>query len=164
MPNSLKPSHLIGRGEFTGPVSGIYHVLTAHVDNIAAAALNQRPVVWRLPWEFIVLRFHARSVSDDVTTATVDLKHDPTDFTGTSLLTAQLDLLADFTKGVTAGDNSGDTTTLVGKTRIPRDSLLYIEADTAGGTNGVEDTTFTVAGYILGHINDDEADDVSAPA
>ncbi len=163
MGSSNKPTHLIGRGEFNGPVGGIYHVYTAHIDNVLAAAADQRIWAIKLPWDFYILQFTARAASDDVTTATVDLRHTQNNFAvgDTPLLSAPLNLLSAFVRGETAGNNAGDEATLINSPLIQAGRILFAEFLTTGGTNGVEDVSLTVSGYILGHINDDLRDDVA---
>lgn len=158
MPSSDRKAHLIGRGEMTGPVSGQYHSFTFQLDNVAASTTNRHAWFQRLPWDFRPLNVYTRTASEDVTSATLDVRYDVSNTVGaTSILTAELDATQNL--GVAAGYNSGDDTTITAGVIVPKDYILMVRLNTVGGTTGLTDVTVVISGFILGHINDSEADD-----
>lgn len=163
MPSSEKPSHIVGRSELTGPVSGVYQSFTFLIPDIAIGETAFRCPVIKLPWDFAPLQVQVSAETiGGATTAQMDVKYHASDITaGTSILGAHLDISATPSTVAIAGSNSGDDTTITEGIRIPAGYLLYGESNAAGGTVG--DCTLVISGYILGHINDDPLDDISAP-
>lgn len=163
MPSSDKPYYLVGRGELAPPTSGTYHCFTAVIPDIANDTSNNRYPVIKLPFDFapMFVSVNAENVGGAIT-AQMDVEYSTSgDFTGgTSILGGHL-IMTDAAT-VSAGHNSSDDQTMTKHIRIPEGALLYCESNVTGGT-GVSDVTILIAGWIVGHSNDDPADDVSAP-
>lgn len=153
----------IGRTEMSGPVSGIYHSFCLNFD-CAVTGTGGREIGFYLPFQFKLLRVDAHvdemGAGNDLD---IDIRSGAAPATTTSRIGAPLTLTAD-NGTASAGPAAGDDTTIsdvgnndLGAVRSDRFLCAQYTNNTA---NVVQNVTVLLSGYIMGHINDDPADDV----